>query len=169
MEEKEREEIFIKLLTEYQGKIFNLVFWRIGDYEEAQDLTQEIFLKVYNALPKFRGEASPYTWLYRIALNHTTKHLRRKRVFRFISLEKFPEDDFPVDPPQERESTPLQKLIREKVSHLSPVYRDVIVLFYFDNKTLAEISKLLNISIGTVKSRLARGRETLSKWLSDFR
>ncbi len=168
MKEEERKKLFVELLNKYEERIFNLIYWKVGDYEEAKDLTQDVFLKAYKALDKFRGEATHYTWLYRIALNHTNRYLKKRSLLRFLSLEKVDPGRVYHDPDEEREiewEKRKLELIKEKIPRLPEKYKDAIVLYYFDGRTYEEIAEILGISIGTVKSRLSRGRELLSRWL----
>ncbi len=166
VKDPKREESFEEVVERYLPRIFNLVYLRVEDYEEARDLTQEIFLKAYKAYPSFKGDSSPYTWLYRIALNHTTNFLKKRSRLKSVSLDKLFEDDPNFISYEEDKRTELrEEKIREKVMDLPHPYRDVIILFYFDSMSIEDISRVLNIPKGTVKSRLSRGREILSRWL----
>lgn len=169
MREEERKKVFVEILEKYEVKIFNLVYWRVGDYEEAKDLTQDIFLKVYKALPSFRGEAKYYTWIYRIALNHISRYLKKKKFWKILSLENLRETSLKTSNPEDPLSQPSKKLIREKAMNLPSPFRDVVLLYYFDNRSYEEIAEILGISEGTVKSRLSRSRKILSNWLKDMK
>ncbi len=159
---------FIEILKHNESRIFNLVYWQIGDYEEAKDLTQEIFLKVYKNLKKFRKESRVETWVYRIALNHVHSYLRkarhRKGMISWETLDGERTDVGTVDPPEAR---PEYLQLRQKIRELPDPFREVLLLFYFDEKSLQEISELLGIPVGTVKSRLNRARAMLKKALED--
>jgi RNA polymerase sigma-70 factor (ECF subfamily) len=159
---------FERLVEKYLPRIFNLVYFRVEDYEEARDLTQEIFLKAFKSYSSFRGDSSPYTWLYRIALNHTSNYLKKKGRMKNVSLEEMVEKNPSSLGVVSEERFLDEEKVREKVMALPHQYRDVIVLFYFDQMKVEEISELLGIAPGTVKSRLARGRQILSQWLKDM-
>ncbi len=158
--------VFEKFVEEYGDRIFNLMYWKVGDYEDAKDLTSEVLLKVYTNLPKFRGESSLYTWAYRIALNHANRFLLKRKISRFISLE-----DLKVDPAEDSneyenvERTELQKIVRDAIQQLPARYRDIVILKYLDGHGYEEISEILKIPVGTVKSRLNRAREKLARKL----
>lgn len=169
VKDPERGETFEEVVERYLPRIFNLVYFRVEDYEEARDLTQEIFLKAFKAYPSFRGDSSPYTWLYRIALNHTANFLRKRGRVKSISLEELGEKNpEPLGFVEEDPKIFNEEKIRERVMQLPHLYRDVIVLFYFDSMSIEEISGVLEIPRGTVKSRLSRGRAILSRWLKDI-
>jgi RNA polymerase sigma-70 factor (ECF subfamily) len=169
LREEERRKIFVDILEKYEVRIFNLVYWKVGDYEEAKDLTQDIFIKVYKALPSFRGEAKYYTWIYRIALNHLSRYLKKRKIWSILSLENLRESSLKTSNPEEPISQSSKKLIREKVMNLPSPFRDVVLLYYFDQRSYEEISEILGISQGTVKSRLSRARKILSEWLKDMK
>ena len=162
------EEQFITLLDQYERRIYNMVYHRVGNHEDAQDLTQEIFLAVYKGLPKFRGEASPYTWIYRIALNKINRFLRKKRLMRFLSLEELrpEEENWVVENPHEDPLAPLKRAVLRKVRNLPKPFREALMLHYFDGLSYEEVAEVLGVSVGTVKSRLNRARKILAQELS---
>lgn len=161
MDENKRSEKLEELMNTYSKKIFNFFYYSIGDKEEAKDLVQEVFLKVYRGLPRFKGESSPYTWLYRIAINTLRTYLRKQKFKRFFSFEKIPEEIHPgYDPP----SRP--HLILYEVLKKMPIdFKEVILLYYYEEYGIKEISEILGIPEGTVKSRLFRGREFIKNYL----
>jgi RNA polymerase sigma-70 factor (ECF subfamily) len=166
LNEEERTQCFEEILRNYENRIYNLVYWRVGNEEDARDLTQDVFLKVYKALPKFEGRSSAYTWVYRIALNHTTNFLRRKRIFRFFGIEKAAEDPrIAEDPRDEMEKAPMRAKVRDKVQKLPDKYKQVVMLYYFEQKSYREMEEILGVSQGTLKSRLNRARAILSRSL----
>lgn len=159
---KDLDKWFVEILKENESRIFNLIFWQVGDYEEAKDLTQDVFLKVYKNLKRFRGESSVSTWVYRIALNHVNSYLRRSSSRRkTVSLNSFESDDVRGMNSDLPEFKPEYRILREKIKELAPEYREVIILFYFDGKSYEEISETIGCPIGTVKSRLNRARNML--------
>lgn len=164
MREEERKEIFTELLKKYEKRIFNLVYYRVGNVEDAMDLTQDIFFKVYKNLHRFRGESTYLTWIYKIALNHTSTYLKRKKLFNLLPIHTLDENKLTYEEKVE-EGEKRKELVREKIMHLKEPLRDVLVLFYIDGRSIDEISEILNIPVGTVKSRLKRGRDTLIRWL----
>ncbi len=156
------EQQFAEILRENEERIFNMVYWHIGNYEDAQDLTQDIFLAVYRNLPKFRGEAKVSTWIYRIALNRIRRYLRRQRFRKLLvpleTLRGHPTQDPPTLPP-------AYQALHRHLRQLPEPFRTVIILFYFENLSIREIAETLGVAEGTVKSRLNRARQMLQERL----
>lgn len=148
----------------YSDRILRLSFLIVGDLHLAEELTQEVFIKAFENAGNFRGESSPYTWLYRIALNLSRNALRRRRHLRFEPWEEG--NRLPVwqesleDQATRREAG---RKIRGCISRLPLRYREVLVLYYYDDRKIADIAKVLEQPEGTIKSRLARGRAALEK------
>ncbi len=157
---------FTRILQENERRIFNMVYWSIGNYDDAQDLTQDIFWAVYRNLPKFRGEARVSTWIYRIALNRIRRYLRKQRVRRLlVPLEHLRDRGDPgptQDPPH---LPPEYQALHHHLQQLPEEFRTVILLFYFENLSLKEIARVLGVPEGTVKSRLSRARRLLRERL----
>ena len=172
---------FDTLVTRYGSDVFGLLFRITEDSEEAGDLTQETFLSVFKAIKNFRGDADLKTWLFRIAINKSRNRFRWwKRRMR--------EKTFSLDAPLNDSDTPFHETIsgnisnpeekilqreREKVlmnalRNLPEVFREAVVLCDVEGLSYEEISSVLEINIGTVKSRIARGREELRKKLVDI-
>jgi RNA polymerase sigma-70 factor (ECF subfamily) len=134
-----------------------MVYGIIGDYDDASDVTQDVFFLAYKGFSKFRGESGIYTWLYKIAKNECRKYLYKKRLHTFFSLRAGTkaadcDDDSKMS-------------VREAVASLQFEYRIPIVLKYFNNMSYQEIAETMKIPIGTVRSRLARGRKILEEKL----
>lgn len=174
-------EAFDTLITRYSGDIFSLLYRMTEDAEEARDLTQETFLSALKGIKSFRGEAELKTWLFRIALNHSRNRFRwwkRRKRNETISLDKpLGEGTATVsDTIADKGSTPEQLVLIEErrqrllkaLAALPEIFRVTIVLCDIEGLGYEETARTLNINIGTVKSRLARGREQLRKRLSDF-
>ncbi|MEW6686671.1 MAG: RNA polymerase sigma factor [Candidatus Edwardsbacteria bacterium] len=160
---------FAEIVKEYKTKIFNLAFRFVNDYDEAQDLTQETFLAAYKSFEKFKGESEIFTWLYRIALNRCKKAYHKKKWQKIFSLEREAikkEVENLAESKNNWQEKETQAIVQEKVTKLPPKYREVIILKYFQELSCEEIAVLLKSSVGTIKSRLARGRDLLEKNLS---
>jgi RNA polymerase sigma-70 factor (ECF subfamily) len=173
---------FEKIVERYHGKVFQLVYRYTGDYEEACDLTQDTFVRAFNAWGEFRGESQVYTWLYRIALNlchnQQKRIVRRQRMERW-SLDTSPEDDFdgrgPIEVADER-PLPLARLegdemrlrLREALLELPENYRVVIVLRDIEGLTYEEIARVTDSTLEAIKSRLFRARQTLRRLLEPY-
>lgn len=174
-------EAFDTLITRYSGDIYSLLYRMTEDPEEARDLTQETFLSALKAIKSFRGEAELKTWLFRIALNHSRNRFRwwkRRKRNETVSLDKPVGEGTATisDTIADQGETPEQVFLREErrqrllnaLGGLPEIFRETIVLCDIQGLGYEETARTLNISIGTVKSRLARGREQLRKRLSDF-
>ena len=172
---------FDTLITRYSGDIYSLLYRMTQDAEEAGDLTQETFLSALKSIRSFRGEAELKTWLFRIALNHSRNRFRwwkRRKRNETVSLDKplgegtATISDTIADDGETPEQAVLRMELRRRlagaVNALPEIFRETIVLCDIEGLGYAEIAQALGINIGTVKSRLARGREQLRKRLSDF-
>ncbi len=166
---------FGEIINKYQDKIYNLCRHMLGNAADAEDVAQNVFLKAYQALPKFKPEASLYTWLYRIATN-TCIDYRKKPVFESLfgnsgEGERLVHDrvsDAP-SPEQIYQSKQIGRALQESLGKLSPKFRAIILLKEIEELSYEEIADTLDISIGTVKSRIARAREELQKLMKKFR
>jgi RNA polymerase sigma-70 factor (ECF subfamily) len=160
---------FDELMRRYERKVYSLAFHMLGNPEDAADLAQEAFLKVYRALPAFRGEALFSTWLFRIVTNSCLDGRRRTRRHPpVISLSRPPgtgESEAPAelpdnsgDPLESYLQTEMQEEIQKLLGQLPPPQRLVLVMRDLEGYSYEEIAAALNISLGTVKSRLNRAR-----------
>jgi RNA polymerase sigma-70 factor, ECF subfamily len=159
---------FEELVKRYQRPISAYVYRMVGDYEAALDLTQEIFIKVYGSLARYRSEFKFSTWIYKIAHNSAVDHLRRNSG-RERSLVKGVEGDqydVPIEsgslsPEQESERKERRSEIEYVVRSLPTVYRELIVLRHSQDLTYEEIVEVTGLPLGTVKNRLFRAREMM--------
>jgi RNA polymerase sigma-70 factor (ECF subfamily) len=174
-------EAFDTLITRYSGDIYSLLYRITEDPEEAGDLTQETFLSALKAIKSFRGDAELKTWLFRIALNHSRNRFRwwkRRKRSETVSLDKPVGDGTLVvsDTIADEGESPEQAMLRSErrrrlaaaLNGLPEIFRETIVLCDIEGLTYEEIARTVNISIGTVKSRIARAREQLRLRLTDF-
>ncbi len=172
-------EAFELLVAERSGEIYGLLYRLTENPEEARDLTQETFLRAFQNIARFRGDADLRTWIYRIAINQARNRWRwwrRRRRDVTVSLDS-PEGLYgqPLHATlrAERTSSPEQKTLdhereralRTALQNLSRTYRETVVLRDIEGFSYEEIAATLEISIGTVKSRLSRGREELRQKL----
>lgn len=159
---------FEELVRRYQRPITSYVFRMVGNYESALDVTQEVFIKVYNSLTKYSPEYKFSTWLYRIAHNAAVDHLRRNSV-NVQSLEaENSEGTFELQiesrsatPEQEHERSEWRSEIESVVRCLPPAYRDLILLRHARDLSYDEIAEVMSLPLGTVKNRLFRAREMM--------
>jgi len=166
--------VFEELVLKYRDRIYSLCRHMLGNAHDAEDAAQDTFLKAYQKLNDFKPEASLYTWLYRIAVNTCLDY--KKRPF-FESLFKKSEGEVFIDEPasdwpsQERlyESKQLGRALSLGLKQLSEKLRTVLILKEIEGLSYEEIAEVLDISTGTVKSRISRAREELKERLKKFR
>ncbi len=163
---------FDLLVIKYQHKILALVGRFINDHAEAQDVTQEAFIKAFRALPNFRGESAFYTWMYRIGVNTAKNHLvsrGRKTPTHDVDLE---DAEFFADESHMKDvATPdnllhrdqLQKVVFDAIENLPEELRMAVTLREIDGMSYEEIAEVMECPIGTIRSRIFRAREAIDK------
>lgn len=172
---------FDTLVLRYSGDIYALLYRLTEDAEEASDLTQETFLQTFKAIKNFRGDADLKTWLYRIAINESRNRFRwwkRRRREKTDSLDSATSASeltlgelissnsaSPEDAVLRRER---EAVLTEALHSLPDIFREAVVLCDIEGMSYEEIAAALEINIGTVKSRIARGREELRRKLADI-
>jgi RNA polymerase sigma-70 factor (ECF subfamily) len=171
---------FNRLVEERHGDIYALLYRLTEDPEEARDLTQETFLQAFRNIAGFRGEADLRTWLYRIAVNQARNRWRwwkRRRRDKTVSLDApvGDENGSPLssgladesagDPEQQALARERERALMAALATLSRPYREVIVLRDIEGLSYEEVAQALDMNIGTVKSRLSRGRDELRRRL----
>jgi RNA polymerase sigma-70 factor (ECF subfamily) len=170
-----------ELVRTFHASMFHVAYRMLGDSGDASDVVQEIFLKVFRNISGFKGESSLKTWIFRIALSEILNRLRwwkRRHRFSTVSLDDnhngngngIHVSDSKPTPEQVLESREQEKAIQLALGKLSSDHRSIIVLRDIEGFSYGEIADVLGISIGTVKSRLARARadlkQTLMRYLS---
>lgn len=169
-----REDGFEELVRRYQRPIVAYVYRMVGNYDSALDLTQEVFIKVYNSLTRYRPEYKFSTWIYRIAHNSAIDHLRRNGAARTEELEvegeggqmfEKPLASKSPTPEQESERRERRAEIEEVVSLLPSAYRELIVLRHSHDMSYDEIAEVTGLPLGTVKNRIFRAREAMRELL----
>jgi len=165
---------FEDLVLENQKNVYNLAYKMTGNEEDALDISQEAFLKAYRQLEGFRGESRFSVWLYRLTYNLCIDFLRKKPRSNVVSLSFQGEDDETHDieipdvrnlPEDNVMRLELRESIAEGISGLSPQHKEILVMREITGMSYIEIAETLNISDGTVKSRLARARLSLADFL----
>ncbi len=160
-----REDAYAELVRAYQSKVFSMAYGFTGNRESAADLTQEIFLKAYLALPRFRFDSTFGTWLYRVAVNHIKDFLRKRSKVKLVSLEAVGElaaaGDAVATMEKERENERRRQLVRRELATLPDKYRIVLTLRDVEGLPYEEIARVLGLSPGTLDSRLHRARKRL--------
>lgn len=172
-------EAYELLVDRYRNKILNYVARYSGSTADAEDLTQEVFIKAYLAIKKFRGQSSFQTWIFQIANNVCVDRFRRTRRERIAySLDEPVETDegevereipdWSWDPEAVAQSRELQALVQKTLTTLSDKLRSVIILHDLEGMRYEEIAEILNIPLGTVKSRLFNARVELRNRLRSY-
>lgn len=167
-----RESGFEELVRRYQRPIAAYVYRMVGDYDSALDLTQEVFIKVYNSLGRYRSEFKFSTWIYKIAHNAAIDHLRRHatRVQAFSSSADGERSEVVIEsrrltPEQESERKERRSEIESVVQLLPHAYRELILLRHSHDLSYDEIAEVTGLPLGTVKNRLFRAREAMREQL----
>lgn len=164
------EAAFAEVYRRHSGMVYNLALRLAGDPDEAADLAQEIFLRVYRHLGKFRGRSSLKTWVYRVALNHCRSRLGRRPPAAQPLAEPGTGNE-PADPrrgPEERASAAdVGRRVARALARLPGRFRDAVVLRDLEELSYQEIAEVLGVRIGTVRSRIARGRDRLRQVLEE--
>ena len=169
------EDACARLVTDHQRMVYQLALHLVGDHQEALDISQEVFLRVFRTLSQFRGHSTLRTWIYRIVVNQTSNRLRwwrRRHRAQQVPLEQHTETH--GDLPEVRNFAQPDRVLQQQevagrvwgaLEKLPFDQRAVIVLREIDGLSYEEIAVSLDLAVGTVKSRLARARETLRRLL----
>ena len=169
-------EAFNPLVLKYEKKIYNLIYQQIRDRETAKDISQEVFLKAFKALPNFKGGSAFYSWIYRIAINSSIDFQRQRNRSRVLTFEELPPDaddvlrmsDSHPSPEKLLEEKELGKVIRKAVRELPPGQRRVFNLRHRRELAIKEIAVLLNRSEGTIKAHLHHAHRRLQGMLLPY-
>ena len=159
---------FDELVERYHGKIYGLTYNMTSNREDAEDLTQEVFIKAFEALPRFRGNSSFYTWLYRIALNRAFTRRRQQKPADSVEQRHDEGEEFsdPGDRPEKRMQREEQAdVIHQALDTLNEEQRTVIVMRELEGFSYETMAEMLDVSVGTIRSRLHRAREQLREAL----
>ena len=166
-----------RLILKYQQRIYNTILKMCGNADDAAELTQDTFVRVIQSLKNFRAQSSFYTWMFRIAVNLTLNFCKRNAKVSFQPLQSEPDEqlkqqlkDFLIDknsprPPDVAAAGELHALVLKALEKLDADQRTAVVLRDIEQMNYAEIAETLEIEIGTVKSRIARGRKNLREIL----
>lgn len=165
---------FEEIVRAYQDRIYTLCRHLLGDSHDAEDAAQDTFVKAYRNLDDFKPEASLYTWLYRIAVN-TCIDYRRKPFFESLFKRSGEGEELTIDPAADSpsperlyESKEMGRALQKSLKRLSPKLRTVLILKEVEGLSYEEIAAVLEVSTGTVKSRISRAREEIRALMKKF-
>lgn len=159
---------FERLYRAHQRRVFSVALHFFGgDRASAEDVTQAVFLKIYNKIADFRGQSELTTWIYRMTINACIDEQRRAR--RFFSLENFFEFRTKKTPDEKFERGEICGAVQKAIGELKPKYRLVILLRYSEDLSYEEIARILDCSTGTIASRLNRGHKMLAQKLKHLK
>ena len=164
-----REQAFNELVLRHRRGVFVTAAGMLGNESDADDVAQEVFLKAYSALKDFRGESAFYTWIYRITVNHCLNRLRSRKTRSFFGLESVEQ----IMPSSERadsgaEANEFQKLARKAISELPEKQRIVFILRHFHELPHAEIAKIVDREVGTIKANYFQAVRKLRDKLGSY-
>ncbi len=174
---------FDEIYEQYSGRILNLAYRMTGQEEIARDLTQDIFIKVYENLDKFRGDSQIYTWLHRIAVNQILNHLKKSQRMKWLNLldkplsEAIKADQIvpsfwgstgALRPDRQLEKSEREKLIWQIVQSLPVKYRAPLILYRYEDMSYQEIADTMQLSMSAVETRLHRAKKELVKRLEPY-
>jgi RNA polymerase sigma-70 factor, ECF subfamily len=167
------DEAFDYLVTYYHGNVYNLVYGILGDRADAADVTQDVFIRVFRGIHGFRGSSSLKTWLYRVAVRQALNHRRwcwrhhREQVSIDAGEEgrssRFDLADARATPFDECAMHEMQAKVRKALATVPPKFRSAVILRDLEGLAYEEIAEVLEVSVGTVKSRILRGRRILKE------
>lgn len=169
------ETAFDWLVTHYHGPVFNLILGMLGDTSDAADGTQEVFLKAFRGIRNFRQTSSLKTWLYRIAIRQALNHKRwfKRHLQKNVSIDAEPEEgkarieieDLAATPFEQLAALEIQVAVQDALRQVPDVFRVAVILRDLEGLSYEEVSEVLDCSVGTVKSRILRGRRALKEIL----
>ncbi|MBI9070389.1 MAG: RNA polymerase sigma factor [Melioribacteraceae bacterium] len=160
---------FEQIINKYEAQVSATIYGMLGDTQEADDVGQEVFIRFYKSMDKFRGDSALGTYLTRIAINLSLNEIKRRKRRQFFSF------DTPIEKElselySDKESNKLEtkELVQMALLKLDPKFRSVVVLRLVENYSTDETAIILELPVGTVLSRLARGQKKLKQILSPF-
>ena len=166
------EEAYEDLIRRFQQPVYNIVYRLLGNHGDACDVVQDVFLKVFRSVSSFREQSSLRTWIYRIAVNEAhnhrrwfSRHCRHEISLEHESSQEMSALEYTPDPGRSPYHQALdaenRALIEQALTRINPAFRTAVVLRDIENLSYEEIADILQLSLGTVKSRILRGREAL--------
>ncbi|MBN2380175.1 RNA polymerase sigma-70 factor [candidate division WOR-3 bacterium] len=161
-------EAFERLVKRYQRQVLSTAYRYVGDTTTAEDLTQEVFIKVWEKAGSFKGRSKFTTWLYRIVVNHCLNYQERRKRRKLVGLNELVPDEGPGIE-EKIEKRRKAQVVREAVAELPERQRIALILSRFEGYSYAEIAKIMKVSVSSVESLIFRAKDNLRKQLTPFR
>jgi RNA polymerase sigma-70 factor (ECF subfamily) len=167
---------FELLVRRYQRQVANLIYIKMGNRDDVEDIAQEVFIRVHRSLPQFKFNASFFSWIYRITMNLCIDEIRKRKIRRVLSLDFLTEDaieknrksqDIPT-PSDSVLSEEKKEMVRSAIRRLSPEHREVLTLREYQDLSYDEIAETLGLTLEAVKSRIFRARSEMKNMLSGY-
>ena len=158
----------------YKDRVFNACYRILNNKQDAEDVTQDVFIKAFRSIHQFRGHAKLSTWLYQIAVNTSLNHLRRKKIIAWLSLDflmgKFESvsDSGSTRPDLEFEKTESERLVMKAIQSLPPRQRTAVILQRYEGLSYKEIAEVMETSLSAVESLLHHAKDNLTEKLVDL-
>ena len=167
---------FESLVRRYQRQVANLIYVTMGNRDDVDDIAQEVFIRVYRSLPRFKFDASFFSWIYRITMNLCIDEIRKRKVRKVLSLDFLTEDALEKSRKSKDHIMPSDLLLTDErrevvqsaLQRLKPEHREILVLREYQDLGYSEIAETLDISLEAVKSRIFRARSELKTLLSKY-
>jgi RNA polymerase sigma-70 factor, ECF subfamily len=167
---------FESLVRRYQRQVANLIYMTMGGRDDVEDIAQEVFIRVYRSLPKFKFDATFFSWIYRITMNLCIDEIRKRKIRRVLSLDFLTEDVLEKTKKNKDHTLPTdsllteekQKIVQSALMRLKPEHRQILVLREYEDLGYHEIAETLDITLEAVKSRIFRARIELKNLLSGY-
>ena len=166
------DEAFTLLVKAYQNKVYSLAYYVTKNHHDAEDVAQEVFLKIWRSLPSYRGDA-PDVWIMKIAKNTCLDFIKQKKRVEPLEYEidgesverPIPDTDVQSNPPDAAVQAEQRQQIAKAILQLSDEHREILTLRYMDGLSYEQLCDVLDVGMGTVKSRLARAKKSLQNIL----
>ena len=166
---QDMETLFNDLVKQYSEMLYWHVRGIVGSHEDADDILQEVFIKVWNSLSKFRGESDAFTWLWRIATNESISHLRKARVRAALSFSKLDDEASRVcDPDPYFDGDAAMRSLRKALASLPDKQRTVFYMRYWEELSYEQISEITGTSVGALKASYHFAYEKVKQYLTDI-
>jgi RNA polymerase sigma-70 factor (ECF subfamily) len=168
--------IYKYVYDQYSRMVYSVCFRMTGNNEDAEEVTQDVFIKVFNSINSFRADSKLSTWIYQITVNTSLNRLRRKKAMNFLSLnfwdDEKGEKEMAADnmtPRDEIEKSEIQKIVQDAINMLPSKQKTAIVLSRYEELPYKEIAKIMGVSLSSVESLLFRAKENLAKKLIRYK